>query len=107
MDILSLVQVNWSVIITINLLTHFAKMRIPLIKPYCPYVVLCLSALYAILVSLIAGISLYQALEAGFLHAAVASYVYNLIHKPANSRTVGKMKQKVRNITNNTFNSRR
>lgn len=95
MDILSLVDISWTAIITINLLTHFIKKQFPLIKPYCPYLVLGLSGLYAILASLISGIAVVPAIEAGFLHGAVASYVYNLWEKPSQSRTVGRLKNMI------------
>lgn len=104
MNLFSMVDVNWTVIVTIVLFTHLAKKRFPLIKPYCSYLVLFFSGVYAILVSLWHGISILPALQDGFLHAAVASYAYSLLKKPSQSRTARNIGQKVRNFTAKTFN---
>jgi hypothetical protein len=99
MEIFQFVHVNWTVIISINLLTHFAKSYFALIRPYAAYIVLGFSALYAILVSLFSEIGWIPALEAGFLHAAVASYVYSLLKRPSESRTVAQIRARMRKIT--------
>ena len=102
-QIFQFVQVNWSIIIIINGFTVFTKRVFPLIKPYCAYVVMLGSAIYAILYGLLTELSLYQAFESGFLHAAVASYVYSLIKKPLQSRTGRKIKDSVKNMTSKAF----
>lgn len=100
MDPLSMVNVNWTAIITINLLTWFARTKLTRLKPYAAYVVLVLSALYAILVSLFSGIGLFEAIQDGFLHGAVASYVYSLWKRPSESKPARRIGDKVRGLIN-------
>jgi len=85
MEILSLVNINWPVIIIIVLSTHLFKSVFPAIKPYCVLIVLVMGFAYSLALSLYTGSAILDAVQNGFLHSAVSGYSYNLIFKPAKS----------------------